>query len=228
MLSHGEHFGVVERVAVDASGGKPQQLSSVLLDIFALKASATLHGRAGPILRYLKFCKKEGQPPFPFREDLLYRFVKEYCARQAPTFARSFLSSVAFCRHVLEFRPDCTRSGMFTPERPTAPEALPDDVSESTEGSEDEEHPDLEEEEQAVNELVGPWQPEPGLRERLDEAEVFRHRVSRFIHVVSSEEGTMFRCGRAITSSYSKCDDIPQVLYPFCKQCYPRSSEGPV
>ncbi|CAE6964726.1 SLC24A2 [Symbiodinium natans] len=371
MLSHGEHFGVVEKVAVDASGGEPQQLSSVLLDIFALKASATLHGRAGPILRYLKFCKKEGQPPFPFREDLLYRFVKEYCARQVShvkalekivtgwgdfsgsdryaagcflyaTYARARFSDMqnsgaitkdvtnlpdggvrgfleaSVCRtktaytlerktrylsmcapvqglldeswaiawmdiaelygpgwsedspllpapmagedvatvkllgthsmkatglswaakwgaskeirlilgylsasradsdvvygrdnvapalrqfdQILEdiafdkFRPDCTRSGMFTPERPAAPEALPDDVLESTEGSEDEEHPDLEEEEQAVDELVGPWQPEPGLRERLDEAEVFRHRVSRFIHVVSSEEGTMDQC----------------------------------
>ena len=37
----------------------------------------------------------------------------------------------------------------------------------------------------------------------------------------SSEEGTHFKCGRKITSSYTPCESMPEVLFPVCKQCCP-------
>ena len=40
-------------------------------DVFALKSTLTLHTRANPVLRYLKWCA-QGVPGIPFEEDEIY------------------------------------------------------------------------------------------------------------------------------------------------------------
>ena len=72
-----------------------------------------------------------------------------------------------------------------------------------------------------VDKVAAPNPPVPGLRESLEGKPVFKHAVTRFLHVVSSEEGTHFRCGRRISTSYQECRELPKVLFPVCKQCCP-------
>ena len=98
--SHKEHFGLMDKVAGDS--GMSTSLQTVLRDVFAMKASSTLHSRVGPVLRFIKHCQDAGIAPFPLREANLYDFLKGYCSKQAPTFGKSFLGSVAFMQHVLE------------------------------------------------------------------------------------------------------------------------------
>ena len=68
-------------------------------DALGVKATSTLHGRANPLLRYVQFAKKNDVPPFPMKESIAYAFLKE--TDTAPTFPRSFITSVAFAKHVL-------------------------------------------------------------------------------------------------------------------------------
>ena len=471
--AHKEHFGLMDKVAGDATN-----LQTVLSDVFATKASSTLHSRVGPVLRFIKHCQDAGIAPFPLREAVLYDFLKGYCCKQAPTFGKSFLGSVAFVHHILEaklegsifstrvsgaanlmflekrklqqkppltvqhvkalegilfgegglppcdqyaagcflfslyararfsdmqasgdlvsdvvetrdgpqgyleasvsrtktaynlerktrflamcatiqglgqdswalkwldvakehgpqwgpgkpllpaplkgggwqeapvtvevgarwlrnllhragqdpatvralgthslkatclswaakwgvdrdtrlimgyhsssrnksevvygrdnvapalrvldtivesvalgrFLPDSTRSGMFPNSVRQGRQLLAEDeISLSTEGSEDEEDKDPAEEEKAADEVVGAWEPVQGLRESLEGKPVFKHVVTRFLHVVASEEGTHFRCGRRISTSYQECRGLPKILFPVCKQCCPES-----
>ena len=72
-----------------------------LKEVFAGRAAGTLHNRAGPILRYIGWCRAQGEPPFPVEEQLAYRFMKAAEASCSPTFLRSFVVSMCFCHHVL-------------------------------------------------------------------------------------------------------------------------------
>jgi len=76
-------------------------LTKALTDCFAGKASATLHSRVGPLLRYVHFMKKEHQDPFPMDEGKLYMFMDRYCRKAAATFARSFLETLNFSKFIL-------------------------------------------------------------------------------------------------------------------------------
>ncbi|CAE7329656.1 unnamed protein product [Symbiodinium sp. CCMP2592] len=478
----GDFFGVCARVAEDAEAGLPASLQESLGDVFSLKASSTLHSRAGPVLRYMAFCWRIREQPFPLSEQKMYRFVKEYCSGAAPTFASSFMSSVGFMQYVLEakvpddcvssrlagavsklylekrklqqkppltasqvralerivlglmpevrtdvdryaagcflycvfararfsdmqcsgelakdvvqgedgprgylearvtrsktshnlerktrylamvspiwgleqdswamawmevagragpawgpdmpllpspteggqwqkapmsaqagarwlrhllyragedvslvkaagthsckatllswmskwgaskeirsilgyhssanagtdviyardsvspalreleemvsavayrrFFPDATRSGMFAESLAAREEAH--DKAEvgsdsSSDRSDDEEEPDTLEEEKVVEDSVGEFEPSGCLRENLEGKTVFRHVTTRFIHLVASEEGTNFKCGRQITSSYLECNATPRFLHPICRQCFPEA-----
>ncbi|CAE7678807.1 unnamed protein product [Symbiodinium sp. CCMP2592] len=108
----GDFFGICARVAEDAEAGLPASLQESLGDVFSLKASSTLHSRAGPVLRYMAFCWRIREQPFPLSEQKMYRFVKEYCSGAAPTFASSFMSSIGFMQYVLEAKvpADCVSS----------------------------------------------------------------------------------------------------------------------
>ncbi|CAE7739579.1 unnamed protein product [Symbiodinium sp. CCMP2592] len=101
--AHSEHFGFVAEARREPELAS-YSLHDVLSDIFSVKASSTLHTRSGPLLRFLKFCHDERQAPFPLRESLIYFFLKQYGSKQAPTFASSFLGSLAFCYHLLGLR----------------------------------------------------------------------------------------------------------------------------
>ncbi|CAE7322113.1 unnamed protein product [Symbiodinium sp. CCMP2592] len=409
----GDFFGVCARVAKDAEAGLPASLQESLGDVFSLKASSTLHSRAGPVLRYMAFCWRIREQPFPLSEQKMYRFVQEYCSGAAPTFASSFMSSVGFMQYVLEakvpdgcvssrlagavsklylekrklqqkppltasqvralerivlglmpevradvdryadswamawmevagragpawgpdmpllpspteggqwqkapmsaqagarwlrhllyragedvslvkaagthsckatllswmskwgaskeirsilgyhssanagtdviyardsvspalreleemvsavayrrFFPDATRSGMFAESLAARGEAHDNaevGSDSSSDRSDDEEEPDILEEEKVVEDSVGEFEPSGCLRENLEGKTVFRHVTTRFIHLVASEEGTNFKCGRQITSSYLECNATPRFLHPICRQCFPEA-----
>ncbi|CAE7869934.1 hypothetical protein AK812_SmicGene44293 [Symbiodinium microadriaticum] len=79
-----------------ATGGIVESVS----DALAGKANSTLHGRAGPLLRYAKFWGDMGKTCFPVHEAQLYDFLKslEDCA---PGFPRSLLLAISFAFHLL-------------------------------------------------------------------------------------------------------------------------------
>ena len=76
-------------------------LHSGLLDVFAGKAAGTLHGRVGPMLRFVAWCNDQGITAFPIHEQSVYDFVRANEDCSAPTFLRSFLVSLSFCHHML-------------------------------------------------------------------------------------------------------------------------------
>ena len=77
-------------------GGLAQSIRDCLGD----KSSSTLHARAGPLLRYLKFWEDRGESCLPLTEPQVYFFVKSM-ETSAPSFPRSFLLSVSFATHLL-------------------------------------------------------------------------------------------------------------------------------
>ena len=74
-------------------------LNESIKDALGVKATSTLHGRANPLVRYVQFAKANNFEPFPIKEHEVYRFLKD--SDTAPTFPRSFITSVSFAKHVL-------------------------------------------------------------------------------------------------------------------------------
>jgi len=72
-------------------GGK---LQDDLRNVFSSKSTSTLHGRAGPMMRFLHFCAD-------ITEEVVYAFMQHVEQSAAPTFLRSFLSSLGFALHVV-------------------------------------------------------------------------------------------------------------------------------
>ena len=77
-------------------------VGDVLDDIFAGKATSTLHARADIMLRFLAWCRKSGHTAIPFSETVVYAFIQDEGSRSAATFPRSFCCALAFVGHVLE------------------------------------------------------------------------------------------------------------------------------
>ncbi|CAE7929686.1 unnamed protein product, partial [Symbiodinium necroappetens] len=107
-----------------------------------------------------------------------------------------------------KFRPDATRSGFFvkSSREPEGEPLPPDEVlsDSSSEASDDAEDVDHEAAEGAADELGHQWEPDLGLREELAAVPLFRNRDSRFIHAAASEEGDKFKCGRSISTRYTR------------------------
>ena len=123
------------------------------------------------------------------------------------------------------FKPDQTRSGMLAKgSEGSGKTSDGDDAGDaflsSSEDSADEEAPDHQIEESAVEEVVGDWlghvRPE-----HVNENLLFRHPVSRTIHVLLEESSSKFKCGREVSSTHVKIDSKPKVFHPVCKQCFP-------
>ena len=116
------------------------------------------------------------------------------------------------------FDPDCTRSGYFPGDdarsREVAAEASADSSGSSSEGSVDEELEDPAGEESAAEEVVGDWGPELEV-----DLEYYRHRVSRYIHIVADEAGAEFMCGRRVAPTYEALERRPRFTHPACPQC---------
>ena len=74
-----------------------------LTDTLGKEESGTLHSRAKPLIRFMKFCRQEGVEPWPLKEQTAYGFMKSD-GSFAPTFPRSFMISLSFSRHVLGLR----------------------------------------------------------------------------------------------------------------------------
>ena len=75
-------------------------LAEGLKNVFADKATGTLHARAGALLRLVAWCHKSGLVPFPLREETVYQFMQSSTGT-APTFLRSLLVSLRFSHFVL-------------------------------------------------------------------------------------------------------------------------------
>ncbi|CAE7303252.1 SLC24A2 [Symbiodinium sp. CCMP2592] len=94
-----------------------QRLEPLILEslghIFAGKAAGTLHQRAGPMLRYIRWSVQADMDPFPLEEGQVYEFCKGCEFSSAPTFLRSFIVSISFAVHVLGVTggADCLISG---------------------------------------------------------------------------------------------------------------------
>ena len=93
-------FDLGRRVSKDRPLG--DTLPEGLRYVFAGKAAETLHGRANPFLRFIKWCRDEGEEPFPLRESLVFSFCTGMeKASSAPTFLHSFLTTLRFAHYVL-------------------------------------------------------------------------------------------------------------------------------
>ncbi len=75
-------------------------LAEGLRNVFADRATGTLHARAGALLRLVAWCHKNGHVPFPLREESVYQFMLNSDGT-APTFLRSLLVSLRFAHHIL-------------------------------------------------------------------------------------------------------------------------------
>ena len=93
-------FDLGRRVSRDRPLG--DTLPQGLRYVFAGKASETLHGRANPFLRFIKWCRDAGEGAFPLREPLIFEFctaMESGCS--APTFLQSFLTTLRFSHYIL-------------------------------------------------------------------------------------------------------------------------------
>eukprot|EP00435_Cladocopium_sp_Y103_P060675 s441_g22.t1 len=77
------------------------KLQDDLKNVFASKSTSTLSGRAGPIMRYMYYCDNMQHRAFPVSEEVVYSFMLAEEPQAAPTFFKSFLSSLAFSWHVI-------------------------------------------------------------------------------------------------------------------------------
>ena len=89
-----EHFPPLLAFHKDCEAGRVVPLEVCLEDIFAGRATATLHARAGPVVRFVKFCKDKCEFP-------LYSFLDALRERCAATFPQSFLRTLTFLKFVL-------------------------------------------------------------------------------------------------------------------------------
>ena len=71
------------------------------MDVFAIKSTLTLHKRANPVLRFVKWCQRDGGVAIPFQEDRIYAFLTDSTETFAPTFGKSFTGSLGFMYYVL-------------------------------------------------------------------------------------------------------------------------------
>ncbi|CAE7404929.1 unnamed protein product [Symbiodinium sp. CCMP2592] len=99
-----DDFGLSLSIRLDKENGRDSDLKSSLQDVFSQKASITISGRAGPLARYIKHCRSCQVIPFPVTEAGIYAFLQDYASHEAPTFARSFLSSLAFAKFTVSLK----------------------------------------------------------------------------------------------------------------------------
>ncbi|CAE7838449.1 unnamed protein product [Symbiodinium sp. CCMP2592] len=99
-----DDFGLSLSIRLDKENGRDSDLKSSLQDVFSQKASVTISGRAGPLARYIKHCRSCQVIPFPVTEAGIYAFLQDYASHEAPTFARSFLSSLAFAKFTVSLK----------------------------------------------------------------------------------------------------------------------------
>ena len=78
-------------------------LFDCLKNVFASKSTSTLNSRVGPMVRYVFYCKSSQQEAFPLVESVVYAYMlhEESKPGAAPTYLRSFVSSMAFCHYVM-------------------------------------------------------------------------------------------------------------------------------
>ena len=75
-------------------------LMESLRDCLGTRATATIHSRANPLLKYVRFWKDLGVKCFPISEAMVYDYFKA-SSTAAPSAFRSLLLSLSFAYHVL-------------------------------------------------------------------------------------------------------------------------------
>lgn len=93
-------FSFIEQQFAVRPGDLLMMIDSIEL-AFTGKSTATLHGRAGPVLRYMKFCRDGCVQCFPLDAVIFFKFLESNKDSCAPTFPRSLLGSVAFMKYSL-------------------------------------------------------------------------------------------------------------------------------
>ena len=75
-------------------------LFDCLKNIFASKST---NSRVGPMIRYIFYCESAQQEAFPLVESVVYAYMLDEESKPgvAPTYLRSFVSSLAFCHYVM-------------------------------------------------------------------------------------------------------------------------------
>ena len=84
-------------------GHETGTLFDCLKNVFVSKSTSTLNSRVGPMIRYVFYCKSSQQEAFPLVESVVYSYMlhEESKPGVAPTYLRSFVSSLAFCHYVM-------------------------------------------------------------------------------------------------------------------------------
>lgn len=79
-----------------------EEMNTLVTDTFAEKSTATLNKRAGSLLQYLVWHRREfgfsGMPP---SESKVYRYLKTLDSKSAASVPRSLLGAITFSKHVL-------------------------------------------------------------------------------------------------------------------------------
>ena len=90
-------------------GHETGTLFDCLKNVFANKSTRTLNSRVGPLLRYVFYCKTTAREAFPLVEAQVYEYMLHEESKEgaAPTYLRSFVSSLAFCHYVLGLQGHC-------------------------------------------------------------------------------------------------------------------------
>lgn len=85
-------------------GAQEDEMLEVVDDVCAMKAPGTLEKRAGALLRFAEWCRREGfDSGLPPDEPVAYLYVKHLSSLPYTTTAKSFREVLAFARHVLGF-----------------------------------------------------------------------------------------------------------------------------
>jgi len=71
-------------------------------------------------------------------------------------------------------------------------------------------------EEKAVEDVGGRWQP----NDILDGFVYFRFLSSRCIHKILDGSGSLFACGRSISTRYERQAERPKFFHPLCGTCF--------
>jgi hypothetical protein len=71
-------------------------IDTVLEDVFAKKATATLSKRGSHLLEYFEFCRKKSVQPLPLDESHFYAYLKSERSTKSATSAKSSKESIAF------------------------------------------------------------------------------------------------------------------------------------
>ena len=96
-------FGIVQEHYSTVSSACPLLMDSLELAV-TMKSTSTLHSRAGPVLRYMKYCKDSHIAAFPLDTTKIFGFLDNIKSDCAPTFPRSLLGSIAFMKFVLNLK----------------------------------------------------------------------------------------------------------------------------
>ena len=76
-------------------------LTSVIQDVFAMKATATIDKRANHLLLFMAYCRRGNLEPFPVTEPNFYAFLRDEQSSKSPTSATSCRESMRLAASII-------------------------------------------------------------------------------------------------------------------------------